>query len=322
MAVIDGKIILTKNDCYKEYQKMTPAGIVVHSTGANNPYIKRYVQPDDGVIGKNIYNNDWNRSGLYVCVHAFIGYDKNDVVRCYQTLPFDICCWGVGSGWNGSYNFNPAYIQFEMCEDDLSDKSYCKKVYDKAVTFCVWLCRKYGISPDNIVSHKEAYDKGFGSGHVDPTNWWGKFGYTMDGFRAAVKSRLNGVNVKTKRRCRLYKAAYKDPVGDSVAYAKIKKNTVLKWLEDDMYGWSKVSYKNKTFYIINSNLNKKGLSGLVSYSFIKDTSAYLVKGNKLTKTTIKKGTTVQVICWIEAGKYKGYEYVKSGGKYYYLIRNS
>ena len=123
MSAIDGKILLTKNDCYKRNQKMTPKGIVVHSTGANNPNIRRYVAPDDGIIGKNDYNNDWNRSGLDVAVHAFIGKDKNGNVKCYQTLPFDICCWGVGSGSKGSYNYNPAYIQFEMCEDDLNNKT-------------------------------------------------------------------------------------------------------------------------------------------------------------------------------------------------------
>ena len=34
---------------------------MVHSTGANNPYLRRYVQPDDGELGKNRYDNDWNR---------------------------------------------------------------------------------------------------------------------------------------------------------------------------------------------------------------------------------------------------------------------
>ena len=36
--------ILTKNDCYRKHSSMTPRGIVVHSTGANNPYLKRYIQ--------------------------------------------------------------------------------------------------------------------------------------------------------------------------------------------------------------------------------------------------------------------------------------
>jgi N-acetylmuramoyl-L-alanine amidase len=33
----------TKNDCYVIKQPMTPVGIVLHSTGANNPHLKRYV---------------------------------------------------------------------------------------------------------------------------------------------------------------------------------------------------------------------------------------------------------------------------------------
>lgn len=198
MAAIDGKILLTKNDCYKSARKIVPKGIVVHSTGANNPNLKRYVQPDDGVIGKNAYNNDWNRSGLDVCVHAVIGKDKSGNVKCYQTLPFNYACWGVGSGSKGSYNYNPAYIQFEMCEDGLTDKNYCKKVYDKAVSFCVYLCKKYKISVDNIVSHKEAGVKGYGSKHVDPTNWWNKHGYTMNGFRKDVKAKLKSSNASAK----------------------------------------------------------------------------------------------------------------------------
>ncbi len=46
----------TKNDCYKAARKMKPAGIVVHSTGANNPYLKRYVDAPDEV-GVNQYGN-------------------------------------------------------------------------------------------------------------------------------------------------------------------------------------------------------------------------------------------------------------------------
>ena len=190
MAVVDGKAILRKNDCYKKYQKMTPKGIVVHSTGANNPYLKRYLAPDDGIIGKNSYGNDWNRSGLDVAVHAFIGKDKNGKVKCYQTLPYNICCWGVGSGSKGSYNYNPAYIQFEICEDDLTDKKYCTETYNKAVDFCVYLCKAYGINVNNIVGHYEAHKKGYGSNHADPQHWWKKHGYSMDGFRKAVKSKL------------------------------------------------------------------------------------------------------------------------------------
>ena len=38
--------------------RSSPCGVMVHSTGANNPYLRRYVQPDDGELGKNRYDND------------------------------------------------------------------------------------------------------------------------------------------------------------------------------------------------------------------------------------------------------------------------
>ena len=50
--------------CYKSGaagNTMKPQGIVVHSTGANNPNLNRYVGPDDGILGVNRYGNYWNR---------------------------------------------------------------------------------------------------------------------------------------------------------------------------------------------------------------------------------------------------------------------
>lgn len=183
----------TKNDCYKKAQKMTPAGIVVHSTGANNPYLKRYVDAPDEV-GVNAYGNHWNNPasvmGRSVCVHSFIGYDKNKVVKVANILPYNYCCWGVGSGSKGSYNYSPAYIQFEMCEDGLTDKAYMEAVYKVAVEYCVYLCKKFNLSVNNIVSHKEAHALGYGSNHGDPNDWWDRYGRTMNDFRAAVKAGL------------------------------------------------------------------------------------------------------------------------------------
>ena len=51
------KLILTNNACYKAGRTITPKGIMVHSTGANNSNLKRYVGPDDGMLGKNQYNS-------------------------------------------------------------------------------------------------------------------------------------------------------------------------------------------------------------------------------------------------------------------------
>lgn len=81
------KLILTENACYKAGKKITVKGIMVHSTGANNPNLKRYVGPDYGLLGKNQYGNHWNTyhpSGREVCVHAFIGKLADGTIATYQ----------------------------------------------------------------------------------------------------------------------------------------------------------------------------------------------------------------------------------------------
>ena len=111
------KLILTKNDCYKANRYITPKGIMVHSTGANNPNLKRYVGPDDGLLGVNTYNNHWNMSGVGACVHAFIGKLKDGSIATYQTLPWDM------RGWHCAGSGNNNLISFEICEE-IIDKNF------------------------------------------------------------------------------------------------------------------------------------------------------------------------------------------------------
>lgn len=193
--------ILTNNRCYKQGKKIVPKGIVVHSTGANNPNLKRYVQPDDGILGKNPYANHWNTAIPSKCVHAFIGKDKNGVVRVYQTLPWDYRCWGCGSGKKGSYN--DSYIQFEICEDSLTDAKYFNEAFNLAIELCAYLVKKYNLSVDNIVSHNEANKRGYASNHADCDHWLKKFGKTMDWFRTQVSAR-NKVSTTTTTSTRSY----------------------------------------------------------------------------------------------------------------------
>lgn len=186
------KAYATNNDCFKKNQKMPkgrPEGIVVHSTGVNNPYLKRYVDAPNEV-GVNRYGNTWNQSGVSKCVHAFIGYDKDKRVRVANILPYDTCCWGCGNGAKGSYNYRPAYIQFEICEDDLTNDVYFTEAFDLAIEYCAYLVDEFDIPIENIVSHHEANGQGYASNHGDCDHWLKKFGKTMDWFRSQVKSKL------------------------------------------------------------------------------------------------------------------------------------
>lgn len=182
----------TKNPCYRKGTPMKPVGIVVHSTGANNPHLCRYVDCPEW-LGVNRYGNHWNRPEAATLVHGAIGLDKEGFVTVVNTLPYTMAAWGVGKGSRGSYNYDPTgHIQFEMCEDDLTDPSYFDQVMGTAVAYCARLCREYGLAAESVVSHKEAHAQGYASNHGDPENWMGRFGMTMEDFRARVRAKLKG----------------------------------------------------------------------------------------------------------------------------------
>lgn len=182
----------TKNPCFISGRRIKPSGIVVHSTGANNPYIKRYVGPDDGILGVNQYGNHWNKASATKCVHAWIGKAADGSVKVYQTLPWDYRCWGVGSGKKGSYN--ATHIQFEICEDSKKDPAYYQEAFALAQQLCEYLCNMYGIREENIVGHYEAHHAGYGSNHADPKPWQKKHSGSMAKFRADVMALVNGKN--------------------------------------------------------------------------------------------------------------------------------
>lgn len=201
-----------------------PKGIMVHSTGANNPWLKRYVGPDDGLLGKNQYNNHWNQDkpgGRQVCVHAFIGKLADGSIATYQTLPWN------HRGWHAGGTANNSHIGFEICEDGLTDASYFSAVYKEALELCVYLCKLYGFSEKDIICHSEGYKRGIASNHGDVMHWFPKHGKSMDTFRADVKKLLSAENKPVdyvkKKYYRVQIGAYSDSANAEAQLAKAKK---------------------------------------------------------------------------------------------------
>ena len=201
------KCMLTANDCYKAGRTITPKGVMVHSTGANNPLVARYVQPVEGQsneaqlkaeIGGNRNANDWNNPGLDVCTHAFVGKLADGGVGTVQTLPWNHRGWHAGTGTSGG-SANNTHIAFEICEDDLTDEGYFRKVYQEAVELTAMLCKTYNLNPlaDGVViCHSEGYQRGVASNHADVMHWFPKFGKSMDTFRADVSKAMTPAQVK------------------------------------------------------------------------------------------------------------------------------
>ena len=192
--------ILTKNPCYTAGRKITVKGLMLHSVGCP--------QPKASVFIKN-----WNSPSYdSACVHGFI--DGNDGT-VYQTLPWNHRGWHCGSGSRGSGNnthigvemCEPACIRYTSgsnftCSDKATARAVAKRTYEAAVELFAMLCKQYNLNPTAdgvIVSHREGHGRGIASNHGDPEHLWNGLGmgYTMDGFRKAVKAKMSGGTVDT-----------------------------------------------------------------------------------------------------------------------------
>ena len=194
----------TNSTCYKGTSKMSVKGILWHSTGANNTTIKRYVQPSEddpnysrlmSLIGNNPNKNDWNHISMQAGLNAWIGTLADGTVATVQTMPWDYKPWGCGSGSRGSCN--NGWIQFEICEDNLSNKNYFDKIYKEACELTAYLCQLYNLNPLNsvnfngvnvpvILCHQDSYKLGLGSNHSDVYHWFTKYDKNMDTVRQDV----------------------------------------------------------------------------------------------------------------------------------------
>lgn len=187
--------ILTKNPCYTAGRKITVKGLMLHSVGCPQPKA-------------SVFINSWNSPSYNnACVHGFI--DGNDGT-VYQTLPWNHRGWHCGSGSKGSGNnthigvemCEPACIKYTSgsnftCSDKATAKAVAKRTYEAAVELFAMLCKQYNLNPTAdgvIISHREGHSRGIASNHGDPEHLWNGLGmgYTMDGFRKAVKAAMNG----------------------------------------------------------------------------------------------------------------------------------
>lgn len=196
------RLYFTGSSCYQSGKQHTPVAVQVHSTGANNPRLSRYVGPDDGRLGVNPYGNYHNRPGGDVCASAYIGKMADGSVAVYQTLPWDMPSWLSGADDNGNANFM-GYVGFEVCEDDQQNEAYFRAaVMEQSVLLTAHLCELFGTTPRAVIrsfaqgkalavmDHAELHGLRLASNHGDISEWLGVYGLTMDDYRDAVEAAM------------------------------------------------------------------------------------------------------------------------------------
>ena len=216
---------VTKNPCYQMnalrlderfsvFQERGPLGLMLHSV--------QCAQPDAAAIAEL-----WNRSGdgdqaapedraaLVLPQASRSQHDAVDAVghavvqadgTVIQTLPWTY------RGQHAGGDADDSYIGVEMTEpaeisyieqwtgfnilDFEAARAQVRGTYDTAAELCAVLCDQFGLDPMlDIVSHKEAGKEGIASIVADPDHLWLGLGldYTMDGFRAEVRRRLDAL---------------------------------------------------------------------------------------------------------------------------------
>lgn len=253
----------THSTCYGGTRVMAPCGVLWHSTGANNNTLKRYVQPWDSsnskehpentytnaewlkVLGKNQYGNDWNHIDRQAGLNCWIGKLADGTVATVQTMPWNYRPWGCGSGSKGSCN--SGWMQFEICEDGLTDKNYFNAIYQEACELTAYYCKMFNIDPKGtvnfngvtvptILDHKESCELKLGNNHGDVGHWFKKHGKTMEDVRNDVAKLLGDtepVSVKT------YNVVTNIPIYKTSFDAKAMKNSVGTYAPGTYYIYTK-----------------------------------------------------------------------------------
>lgn len=127
--------------------------------------------------------------------------------------------------------------------------------------------------------------------------------------------------ITTKLKCPVYNKHFIDKVGNaSRVLSTVPKGTKVQWLKDMGDGWSQVRYNGKTGYMVNTRLNKSGLSKYKTIVVGKGSTYTRVISGKIKYTKqLDKDRDFRIICYITEGKYKGYYYMYRNLKYY-LVR--
>ena len=299
---------MTRNDCFTAGKKITPKGIMVHSTAT------------PGVMAADWFSR-WNKSyragetTRQVAVHAFV--DDKEV---WQYLPWN------HRGWHCGGTGNNTHIGIEICEpagfsygkgstmvgyNVSKNEYYFRKAWQNAVELCVKLCREYDLTEEDIICHSEGAKKGIASNHGDVMHWFPKHGENMDSFRAAVRATLNKSSTPPNLPLGIQ-------VGDLVEVKATANSyypggaTIPSWVKTDSYhvvtqvvsNGKPVVKDGKACVLLGKKVNKKtGVESAGIMSWIETGALIVIK----TTSPTKKPPDKKVLYGVQVGAFSNKE---------------
>ena len=144
--------------------------IVVHYVGNANT---------SATANRNYFNNLAKTHSTSASSHYIIGLN-GEIIRC---IPDDEVAFH-----SGSYSMNRKSIGIEDCHPDWNGK-FTDDTYNALVELCADLCKKYGISINNVIRHYDVTGKSCPKYYVEHQDEWNKL-------KQNIYNKINGTPVE------------------------------------------------------------------------------------------------------------------------------
>lgn len=152
----------------RSYTALSPIGLVIHDTDA------------EGGTAQN--NRDYfNRVYVAASAHYFVDWNK-----AIETVPENEKAWHAGP------TANRRYLSIEMCMPYGHNQEQFNKVYQNTVELAADMCRRYGWSSNNIVSHYWCSETFRETDHEDPIAFLQQYGKTWTMLLNDIQRTING----------------------------------------------------------------------------------------------------------------------------------
>lgn len=166
--------------------------IVIHWVGNANT---------SATANRNYFNNLAKTHSTSASSHYIIGLN-GEIIRC---IPDNEVAFH-----SGSYSMNRKSIGIEDCHPDWNGK-FTDNTYNALVELCADLCKKYGISINNVIRHYDVTGKSCPKYYVEHQDEWNKL-------KQDIYNKINGtpVEVPTEEQGSEEKPMYKFKNGKTV----------------------------------------------------------------------------------------------------------
>lgn len=191
MEIIDKLLQINPYSRSGEKQKSIQY-IVIHWVGNANT---------SATANRNYFNNLAKTHTTSASSHYIIGLN-GEIIRC---IPDNEVAFH-----SGSYSMNRKSIGIEDCHPDWNGK-FTDNTYNALVELCADLCKKYGISINNVIRHYDVTGKSCPKYYVEHQDEWNKL-------KQDIYNKINGtpVEVPTEEQGSEEKPMYKFKNGKTV----------------------------------------------------------------------------------------------------------